>query len=248
MSGIPVYTQSPISAAKPSGVTPQTAAPDQHSASNYAPATTTATSTSSYPQARPGAVPAAAPTSAAKRYTPLQPTPTTTQDDGSPPAPQPGARPTPMNISTNTSTLPPPPRAGESYTLPQTQVPIQYPPQMGIPPPSDAIGARPPASSTTTTNEPSSSYPVPISSAEYGRRQSLEHPPGYQQNAYAADLTADQRRARDANSGGAQNSSLFEGDTDQDGVWETAKIWAQQAGQKLQAVEEDVWKKINKEQ
>jgi hypothetical protein len=108
----------------------------------------------------------------------VQPTPTTKTQDYGPPAPQPGAVPTPskaMNCN-----LPPPPKAGETYhPPPQTTGPQPYPPQMSIPPPTNAYGAQPPSSSTSTSTAPSTSYPVPVQSEEYGApRRSLEHPPG----------------------------------------------------------------------
>ena len=114
MSGIPVYTQSPINASLASGATPHTAAPapapSSHVSSAPAPATAAATSISSYPSARPGAPAVPAPTGAAQRYAPVQATRTIQSEPEGPPAPQPGAAP----IPTSRSTLPPPPKAGES--------------------------------------------------------------------------------------------------------------------------------------
>lgn len=248
MSGIPVYTESPINTVKASGVTPQTASSNPQAPSstpNNTSATTTAvaTATSSYPAANPAAA-ASAPTPATQRYAPMQPTPTAQVQDMGPPAPQPGAFPIPLNKSH----LPPPPKAGETYNPLQnpTMSAQTYPPQMAIPPPTRAIGAHPPSSSTSTTYQPSTSYPVPISSAEYGgTRQSLEHPPGYQQNTYAADLSPEQRRASEAEAEGYSNKNSS--NNEQESVWNTAKSWAQQAGEKLQAVEAEAWKKINKQ-
>lgn len=258
MSGIPVYTQSPINPAKAAAVTPQTAAPQTQTmplAPNQAPATTTAlpSTTSSYPSARPGAT-APTPTSAAQRYAPVQPTPTTQTEQYSPPAPQPGAVPTPMNSFENI--LPPPPKAGASfqaYQAPQTSAtpPISqpYPPQMSYPPPTNPLSGQPSSSSTSTTTAPSAAYPVPLPNEGYGApRQSLEHPPGYHQNVYASELTSDQRRAQDANntpSGlGGYGSSEGTGELD---YWETAKKWASSAGEKLSEGEKEVWRRINKE-
>jgi hypothetical protein len=252
MSGIPVYTQSPLNAPKPSGVTPQTAAPRAQPSSltpSSVPATATTAPTSSYPPAQPVAAAFPGPTAAAQRYAPVQPTPTTKVGDEGPLAPQPGA--TPLNRNP----IPPPPKAGESYrssqetgaALPSPAIGQPYPPQMGIPPPTTTYGAQPPSSSTGTTTTASASYPVTIS-AEYGApRRSLEHPPGYHQNVYASEPTSDQRRAREANvsSGiGAQDISENAGGMD---ILNTAKKWAQQAGGKLSEVEAEVWRKINKE-
>jgi hypothetical protein len=251
MSGIPVYTQSPINASKATGTTPQTAAPQGQtspSAPKPAPAQTTTSSTSSYPPARPGAT-VPAPTTAAQRYVPHQPTPTTHgQAKEGPPPPQPGAVPIPPHRNQ----IPPPPKAGESYHAPQqTAAPAsgvrQHPPQMSIPAPSNTYGAQPPHSSTSTTNTASASYPVAIPAAEYeGPRRSLEHPPGYQQNTYASEPTSDQRRAQEANgSSGVMAGS--EGGLDADSVWNVAKKWAQTAGEKISEAEAEVWRKINKE-
>lgn len=230
MSGIPIYTNAAISQAAAQDVNSQKTEPQQVQA------TTTATPTSTYPAAQPGARPAA-PTGTTQQYTPFQHNP-------GPPPPQAGAFPTPSNLTS----LPPPPKAGERYNPPQqTAAPSYYPPQMGIPPPTAA--SHPPP--TSTTNVPSSSYPVGLPSSDDGRR-SLEHPPGYQQNTYAADLNPDQRRAHEASANttslglppptSSQNRSSFE----EESIWNTAKNWAQQAGEKLSAAEAEVWKKINK--
>jgi hypothetical protein len=250
MSGIPVYTQSPINASKATGTTPQTTAPQGQtspSAPNPAPTQTTTSSTSPYPPARPGAT-VPAPTAAAQRYVPLQPTPTTKTEVEGPPPPQPGAVPMPPHRSQ----IPPPPKAGESYHPPQqTAAPAsgvrQYPPQMSIPAPSNTYGGQPPHSSTSTTNTASASYPVAIPAAEYeAPRRSLEHPPGYQQNTYASEPTSDQRRAQEGNnSSGLMAGS--EGGLDADSVWNVAKKWVQTAGEKISEAEAEVWRKINKE-
>ncbi|PVH86798.1 hypothetical protein DL98DRAFT_285473 [Cadophora sp. DSE1049] len=258
MSGIPVYTSSPIKASKPTGTTPQTANPGlQHSllAPNPSSATTTtaSTSTSSYPPAQPGTAAFPAPTSAAQqRYAPVQPTPTT-KTDSEPPAPQPGAVPTPMNRSA----VRPPPKAGESYHPQQTGAPepsstYSYPPQMSYAPPTTTYGSQTPSSSTSTANAPSLPYPVAVPSAEGGPRRSLEHPPGYHQNVHASELTSDQRRAQETEqatnfSGLGSQDTGSAGGFNPDGVWSTAKKWAQTAGEKISVAEAEVWKKINKE-
>jgi len=265
MSGIPVYTQSPINAAKPSGVTPQTAAPATQTTA-YAPSSNTATTTatpaytSGYPAAQPGAPAVPAPTAAAQRYAPPQPTPTRKTEDG-PAAPQPGAFPTPSNgLKSN---LPPPPKAGEIYHPPQitpapsAAVSQPYPPQMAIPPPTTAYGAQPPTSSTSTTTTPSSAYPVSLAvDHQSAPRRSLEHPPGYVQNPYASDLTAEQRQAQAAaeqstNYSYSDNLDKPNGTAafgvDPEAVWNTAKKWAQSASEKIQEAEAEVWKRVNKE-
>ncbi|TVY22828.1 hypothetical protein LHYA1_G008618 [Lachnellula hyalina] len=255
MSGIPIYTQSPLNApSKASGVTPQTAAPNVEAspvAPQYVPATTTSIPTSSYPPARPGAAAFPAPTgTAAQRYAPLQPTKTTSSEAERPPPPQPGAAPIPSSRNV------PPPKDGETFRPEQTSAPQPptsrpLPSQMSIPPPSSAFGGPPPTSSTATSNTPSSSYPVQIPSTESGGpRRSLEHPPGYHQNVYASDQTSEQRRAQEtinASSalGGRESTENF-GAMDSGSIWNTAKKWTQQAGEKISEAEAEVWRKINK--
>lgn len=249
MSGIPVYTSSPIKASKASGTTPQTAAPGTQSSPIAPNPTSVATATSSYPPAKPGAAAMPAPTAAAQRYAPLQPTPTI-KTDTEPPAPQPGAVPTPLNRST----VPPPPKAGETYQPQRTAAPTQptaqpFPPQMAYPP-TTTYGSQPPKSSTSTTNAPSAPYPVAISSTEASPRRSLEHPPGYHQNVYASELTSDQRRAQEAQLANDSSSAPDTGSGagfDSDGVWNTARKWVQQAGEKISEAEAEVWRKINKD-
>lgn len=246
MSGIPVYTQSPINAAKASGTTPQTTSP-QISTSTSAAAITTATSTSPYPAAQPGVAAFPAPTGAAQqRYAPpLQPTPTT-KTDGGPALPQPGAVPTPIDRKA----IPPPPKTGENYRPPQqTTAPAQpgaYPPQMSIPPPTSAYRAQPPISSTSTSTAPPLAYPIGIPSADEGPRRSLEHPPGYYQNVHASELTNEQRRAQEANDSTLHPSDNT-GGLDTESVWNTAKKWAAQAGEKISEAEAEVWRRVNKE-
>ena len=179
MAGIPVYTQSPITAANPDGITPQTAAqpaPTNPSLRTYNAATTTATPTSTYSSAQPGAPAMPAPTStAANRYAPVQPTPTTKPSTDDPPPPQPGAVPIAQNSFT--ARVPPPPRSGEQYQPPT--VTQSQPPQMSIPPPTNIYGAQPPSSSTAISTNPSFSYPVhlPVGTNSAPRR-SIDHPPG----------------------------------------------------------------------
>jgi hypothetical protein len=82
----------------------------------------------------------------------------------------------------------------------------------------------------------------------------LEHPPGYQQNVYASELTAEQKRVREANNttslralGGGHEDSEKIGGIDAEGVWNAAKKWAQSAGEKISEAEAEVWRRINKE-
>ncbi len=185
MSGIPVYTQSPINVATADGTGPRTAAAAPTKGIKNGPSTNTAmttaipSSTSSYPVAQPVAPAIPGPTSADQRYAPMQPTRTTNIGDEGPPAPQPGAVPgQPISLRNN---IPPPPKAGEKLNPPppQTAMPQPYPPQMSIPPPTTACGTQRPSSSSRTTTTPSLPYPVTLPSDDYeARRRSLEHPPG----------------------------------------------------------------------
>jgi len=244
MSGIPVYThaaKAPEATSQPQATQVESTAPR-----STAPTATTASSTSTYPQARPGAsIPEPTP---APQYAPiLQPTPTTKYDAG-PPAPQPGA------VPIAPGHLPQPPKG--SHQSPQrTAAPIAstqpqpYPPQMSIPPPTSASGAQPPSSSTSTTATASSSYPVNIPGAG-APRQSLEHPPGYQQNVFASDLPSEHHRVQDAanrsNLGGYDSSETGIG-IDGEKIWNTVKKYAQTAGEKISDAESEVWRRINKE-
>ncbi|MCJ1351477.1 MAG: mucin 7, secreted [Icmadophila ericetorum] len=244
MSGIPIYTSSPISPAKTSAITPQTAAHPESISESAAPtapistpATTTAAPSSTYPPARPGA---ALPTPT-QAYTP-------NSTSYSPPAPQPGPVPSPIyqRAPSPRGPIPPPPKAGEklqpaSFYAPgatlnhfnnvqahpfgqlpsQNQGPQLYPPQMGMPSPAENYR---PGQSTTTYNPTNLS----LSGGRPGERQggllsppqsgvfagmqnqggqagqnsnpttprrSFEHPPGYQQNPHAAEMTPEQRLA-----------------------------------------------------
>ncbi|KAI2463682.1 hypothetical protein F4781DRAFT_426154 [Annulohypoxylon bovei var. microspora] len=235
MAPIPVYTDSPIAASKPSGVTPQTA----HTSSTSKPAATSTSPTSSnktsYPPAQPGAIPSLPTPTAAVSHAYIPPR------DG-PPAPQPGAFPTPP-VATRTN-IPPPPKAGEKYQPPQQTSANQpmnmpYPPQMSIPPPSAPYSAQ--QHGTSTASVPTSAYSGQGPTALGGPpTQSLQHPPGYHQNVNASELDMHQRSA-------LQQSELEDQRDDSGGVWDSAKKWAQHTGERLAAAENEVWKKLNKD-
>ncbi|KAF7879378.1 hypothetical protein EAF04_000574 [Stromatinia cepivora] len=146
-----------------------------------------------------------------------------------------------------------------------------YPPQMMIPPPSIT---RAPFSSTVTVDaataaQTESSYrtmhpqPVPVREA-YGQRaqqgnegygyerrslEHLEHPRGYVQNAYAAEMSSYQRRAMDIYEGqeGNGGSGGASGGGEEEGIWGSAKRWVGSAGSKLSEGEKEVWRRINGE-
>ena len=139
-----------------------------------------------------------------------------------PPSPQPGSLPTPERPRSRSASprrdIPPPPKAGEkmqpaSYYSP-TPTPTypqqgSYSAQMGGVPISDPrSAAQPPYTGSYAQNGLLSPHPNGILSParSYGspaqtpttasmQQKNLEHPPGYQQNPYAADMTPDQRFA-----------------------------------------------------
>ena len=143
-----------------------------------------------------------------------------------------------------------------------------YPPQLSFEAPS---AARRTGQSTMTSTNPSSNYPtslppshyIPTNAAEADSasapRRSLEHPPGYVQNPYAADLTPTQRLGQHSNqsstmgytgpsgmSAGASSGGIFNAE-DGDSIWDTARKWAKVAGEKASEAEKEVWRRINNE-
>ncbi|KAK6601785.1 hypothetical protein H4I96_07126 [Botrytis cinerea] len=159
-------------------------------------------------------------------------------------------------FASQTKSVPPPPRAGSSYAVDHNAT-SSMPPnpsagQMTIPPPSIT---RAPFSTTmimdaSTAAQTSGSYgtmhPQPVSVGDayahrvqqeneaYGQRRSveyLEHPPGYVQNAYAAELSSDQRRAMDVNER-RENASVggVNSGGEEEGIWGSAKRWVGSAG------------------
>ncbi len=271
MSGIQVHSSDPISpakAAKATAITPQTPyAPIQ--STPYQPSTTANSSVdpSSYTPAQPGqAIPA--------------PTRTSTHaTDHGPPAPQPGAIPHPPPPATTAkATIPPPPKAGEalqppSYYAPHTSaapsLPQPYPPQMSQPPvQAHSLNGGVPAHSTTDSTSITSHQPIILPTALPTSKDpsaptpaSLEHPPGYVQNRFATEMTAEQRFAnlqqeRQENStapsepvlgympnrsrSGSSVSAVTGGD-----IWEGAKKYLGQVGEKVSEVEGKTWDWIN---
>ncbi|ROW12818.1 hypothetical protein VMCG_00434 [Cytospora schulzeri] len=250
MPPIPIYSRSPINAARAAGTTPQTTEkPPQNAPPDSIPPTTTAAA-SGYPPAQPGASPfLPAPTGSVSQsqYSPIQPTPTQPLPGSQgPPPPQPGAFPVAPGggppqtaTATATSTLPPPPKAGEQNAAPQ-QTP--YPPQMHIPPPSGTsapVQAAQRGTSTATTSGFAAAAPSPF-----------EHPPGYQQNVHAGEMDRYQRARQDALEAEerSRSSSLVGGGDGAagEGVWDSARKALMAAGEKLADAEHEVWKRINK--
>ncbi|KAK4455798.1 hypothetical protein QBC34DRAFT_373562 [Podospora aff. communis PSN243] len=137
MPPVPVYTAAPITAAtKPTGVTPQTATPNDSLEATDAPAPT-----------------------GSSRYTPAnQPTPTRTLSHDGPPPPQPGAVPRLPTATLTATAGPPPPAPSNQQQQPQPPAPttapyypsISQPLQMGIPSPSQTYGQSQRGTATAT--------------------------------------------------------------------------------------------------
>ncbi|TGO42472.1 hypothetical protein BHYA_0008g00630 [Botrytis hyacinthi] len=165
-----------------------------------------------------------------------------------------------------TPSMPPNPSAGQVGT---GENHTEYPPQMTIPPPSvtRATFSTTMTMDANTAAQTSGSYgtmhPQPVSVGDayahrtqqenegYGQRRSveyLEHPPGYVQNAYAAELSSDQRRAMDVNERreNASVGGVISGG-EEEGIWGSAKRWVGSAGSKLSEGEKEVWRRINGE-
>lgn len=252
MPPINVFTNAAINPVKASTVTPETSSsPGQDGGSNPPASRTTSNSEAKYPPAPPGIAAVSGPTTAASGYasTFVQATSTVTLE--LPHAPQPGAFPMPFS----SSNIVPSPKTGGAYVQRQrteaAPTPQCYHGEMHVPPPTTPYRAQPIASTTSSTTTPLSSHTVPFPTSQYedGRRQSsLEGPPGYSQDPYAADLSAEQRQAIDIiDSDGRSSDKASTGMTCSGGdAWTTAKNWALKAGEKLSEAETEVWKRINK--
>ena len=269
MSGIQVHTSDPISpakATKATAITPQTAYPHTQ-ATPYQPAAPTSAASSSYPSAQPGqTVPTPTQTIAPPTNygpadpqpgaVPVLPPPTTTAKATLPPPPKAGEKPQPPSDYTPNPQVVP--------SLPQP-----YPSQMSQPPLNKTFnnGAIPPHSTTSTATtlsyQPSKSPTTLPSSGDSSAaaRASLEHPEGYVQNQYATEMTAEQRLAMMQQEPGNESSNLPDpvlgyvpnrarsessasavtgGD-----IWEGAKKYLGQVGEKVGEVEGKTWDWIN---
>ena len=83
---------------------------------------------------------------------------------------------------------------------------------------------------------PRTDHPLPQTSP--AERHSLEHPPGYMQNPYAADGTAAQRAQWEGQGAGLAGE---EGE----GAMGQAKAWLAGAGEGLKRAEEKAWRLVN---
>lgn len=271
---VSIYTDSPITPAKASGVTPQTAIQHQSPTTQATnPKASSVSSNSDYPPSRPGAVP-------------TLPTPTQTPNSRhEPPPPQPGAFPSASTAAISAKpSVPPPPRVGEvlkppeyyspQYASTQSPKPAQpYPPQMMLSTTEPSRGQPPGSVTSTNTFTPAFTPPTSLPSPERFRptptstlpgndhsgqaRAPLDHPPGYRQNPYATnDQIPDQRFAPEQNSprrgppglGGYNNDSrnTASGYEDEESVWGMAKKWAKGAGDTVGSYVTDMNEKISR--
>lgn len=267
MPPIPVHTTSPINSNLPShaaGASPSTApsrdAPSTP-AENEALPMTTASSQFSHP-ARPGApaVPQPTGTVSGTHNNRFNPTHTTslpsqaTRTSNSPPPPQPGAAPS-------------------LYTQPAPKTSASQPPRPLDAPQLTSSAALPtPAPSQTiplpTHHQPPSVYTPPRSippssvTSTYPQPQNLTHPPGYLQDTHASftdrpaeltqpygDLTnsSSSRTVGGLSDGDPRLGSSLGADNENQ-VLNTAFAWAKAAGKKLSETEEQIWKRINREE
>jgi hypothetical protein len=114
-----------------------------------------------------------------------------------------------------------------------------YPHQMSVPAPTVPHAQR----GTSTA------FVVPYSA---GQATDIAHPPGYQQNVNADQFTSSQRESQHTS---VHSSSSWGGggdgradDESEEGVWGAARKWAQVAGDRLSAAENEVWRRINKKE
>ncbi|KAM3512943.1 hypothetical protein MY11210_003426 [Beauveria gryllotalpidicola] len=287
MAPVQTFSSSPIVAAK----APTASTAHSPTTSKTAPATATAAPSSSSPShgqnqpAQPGArpsIPAATssasfPPRGATGHAAATPTraPLPNSDSNSPPAPQPGAAPMPPGAAaaaaaaaaaSTWSTLPPPPKSGE--TLGPEHTGAGQPPRALLPPAQLSYPPPPPTAPHTSLRGTSAAIPSPYevgsSSSSINRATDLSHPPGYQQDAHAAEFSSGQRAAHEAyvaqhsnrlimgmglgaGEGGGEGGGAGDAEGGGTTIWNTAKKWAWAAGDTLAAAEGEVWKAVNKD-
>ncbi|KAG8534127.1 uncharacterized protein KY384_000971 [Bacidia gigantensis] len=159
--------------------------------------------------------------SAAPQPVAVAPTPTTSVavPSDQPPPPQPGAAPQATNISSKAS-VPPPPKVGETPMSPVSYIP--------------------PGSSTTGTTSSLQAPVVTPPTVQDSKQIDLAHPPGYQQNPYATDMTAQQRSATQPDSSPSSLGNLDGRYSDEANTLhevgeavDKAKHWAAEKGTQL---------------
>ncbi|KAK7185438.1 hypothetical protein DPSP01_001943 [Paraphaeosphaeria sporulosa] len=225
MPPIQLHKDEPITAAKPSGTTPQTAhdVPQNPPPTRTTPASVPATTTADAylpPPPQPGARPLA-PTASSTIYTPSD----------APPPPQPGY--TATHLTTETRLAGPPPQ----YNIP--------------PPPTAQLAGRSTVPSTTASGpgptrlDTGGGVPQasPFQQPHVGgavpdpNRRSLEHPPGYQQ---APDNSPYAAGGGSLGTGGVSGA----GTQESEGVGAQAWNMLAKAGEALKKGEEAVWKAV----
>lgn len=262
MAPIPVYSASPINAAKAKGATADTAAVDKNDGhgpgpSGPTPASTTATATSQAgasqtqyqpPPPQPGARPSLpAQTGAPEPYfgnyldSPLDNPNFSSAIKDHPLPPGPGE----LGYAARAD-IPPPPKAGETLGPEHTtRAPATGQPENNMPPPPPQMSyPAPVAPPQAMSRGTASAIPPQPQPQLIGTEADPAHPPGYRQDVNASEFNSYQRAAHNAYV--SENSSF--GDSEGDGgIWDQAKKWASAAGDSLAAAEHEVWKKINKE-
>ncbi|MCJ1397984.1 hypothetical protein MMC11_001180 [Xylographa trunciseda] len=298
MAGVQIYTESPISPAKATALTPRTPSP-------YAPSLTEGTTTSN--SSSPSTTSAYTPAYPSSLPTPTQSTSSLpTRTTSTPPSPQPSALPTPFVPKSRTPSprreIPPPPKVGEKVQPPSYYSPVPTPTYFAAPQPFGftaiptdprSAGLGPKQTSSTVPNTPygngyassngllspqsarlpynqsASAGTSPAQTPITDGRPSFEHPPGYVQNPYAADMTPEQRFGTAHSphsptlgwntSGVAKSPGLLGGLTspvsglggilngggEEESVWNMVGGWMKGVGKKVGEVEGEVWRRIN---
>ncbi|KAM3415748.1 hypothetical protein BST61_g9259 [Cercospora zeina] len=263
MPPVPVHIDAPITPQKPANAATGASKTQQQQPPSYLPA-------------QPGAPAVPAPTGAVHTPNRYQPQPTRTTDSTSnhgPPPPQPGAVPVPpsQQQTAPVTSLPPPPKAGEAAKfLEQHQQQQQsspaittMPPQMAMPAPEQNYAP----THTTNTQTPTragegNSGPTTLNFGAVtpiaGGIAPPSHPPGYQQNTMAQEMSSAARASLDAEEqrqgsftgvggvlgGGAGNASA--GAAGDGSMWDTVKGYANSLSQSAIEAEKKVWESINK--
>lgn len=147
------------------------------------------------------------------------------------------------------SSLSAPPLAGHP-AAPTTTMP----PQMSIPAPQQNYAPVYGTSSATTTQQqqPGPTF-LKFGGVTAPQTQVGSHPPGYQQNAMAQEMSSAARASledQDQRRTSIVPSLNIGGDSTNDtvgNVWNSVKGWVSAAGNTLAETEKDVWKRINRE-
>ncbi|KAJ5654391.1 hypothetical protein N7490_001394 [Penicillium lividum] len=243
-SGIPTYNSAPLNSNKKEETTAANPQPEPATAIESSittapqPATTSATATATatapsyspvyataHEPPQPAAVASLPTPTAAPQPGNLTATPTTkfaSATSQSPPAPQPGALPTPTGATSTGPSVPPPPKAGETVSPPAPQPAGTSQPFTN----SYAYQRHPSGSHGSIPNSTSSPYSTVYPESSNGASRTQGLPMHY------------------GSSSGGGADSIFP-DDDEPGFMNTAKGWMQSAGEKLAEVEAEVWKRIN---